>query len=53
MNMFYPSVSLLYHDKEVMLKSAEKISKLGERTIYFGHGKPLSNRIWVKGDKDK
>lgn len=48
MNMFYPSVSLLYHDKEVMLKSAEKISKLGERVIYFGHGKPLSNRTWVK-----
>lgn len=53
MNMFYPSVSLLYHDKKVMLKSAEKISKLGERIIYFGHGKPLSNRIWVKGDKSK
>lgn len=48
MNMFYPSVSLLYHDKGVMLKSAERISGMGERIIYFGHGKPLSNRTWVK-----
>lgn len=48
MNMFYPSVSLLYHDKGVMLESAERISKLGERIIYFGHGKPLDNRMWVK-----
>lgn len=48
MNMFYPTVSMLYHDKEVMLKSAERIGNLGERVIYFGHGKPLSNRNWVK-----
>ncbi|MCH5200561.1 MAG: MBL fold metallo-hydrolase [Oscillospiraceae bacterium] len=48
MNMFYPTVSMLYHDKEVMLKSAERIGDLGERAIYFGHGKPLSNRAWVK-----
>lgn len=48
MNMFYPTVSMLYHDKEVMLKSAERIENLGERIIYFGHGKPLSNRAWVK-----
>ena len=48
MNMFYPTVSMLYHDKAVMLKSAERISGLGERVIYFGHGKPLSNRAWVK-----
>ena len=48
MNMFYPTVSMLYHDKDVMLKSAERISGLGERIIYFGHGKPLSNRVWVK-----
>lgn len=48
MNMFYPSLSMLYHDKISMLQSAERISKLGERTIYFGHGKPLNNRVWVK-----
>lgn len=46
MNMFYPTVSMLYHDKNAMLKSARKISGLGERTIYFGHGKPAANRQW-------
>lgn len=48
MNMFYPTVSMLYHDKAEMLKSAERISSLGERMIYFGHGKPVKNRKWVK-----
>lgn len=46
MNMFYPTVSMLYHDEHAMLKSAERISSLGERTIYFGHGKPVGNRKW-------
>lgn len=46
MNMFYPTVSMLYHDENAMLKSAERISSLGERTIYFGHGKPVGNRKW-------
>ncbi len=48
MNMFYPTVSMLYHDKTQMLASAKKISALGNRTIYFGHGKPLPNKNWVK-----
>lgn len=48
MNMFYPTVSMLFHDKNTMLESARKISSLDERTIYFGHGKPLPNRQWVK-----
>lgn len=48
MNMFYPTVSMLYHNKAEMLESAGKISKLGNRTLYFGHGKPVSNRQWVK-----
>lgn len=48
MNMFYPSVSMLYHDRDEMLMSAEKISGMGERTIYFGHGGPVANRQWVK-----
>ena len=46
MNMFYPTVSMLYHDRNAMLESAEKISRLGERTIYFGHGRPRKNRNW-------
>lgn len=48
MNMFFPSVSLLYHNRDEMLKSARKISSLGDRTIYFGHGKALPNRQWTK-----
>ena len=48
MNMFYPTVSMLYHDKNEMLDSAKKISGLGNRTIFFGHGKPLPNKQWVK-----
>lgn len=48
MNMFYPTVSMLFHDKNEMLDSARKISRLGNRTIYFGHGKPVSNKQWVK-----
>lgn len=47
MNMFYPTVSMLYHDKSEMLDSAGKISRLGNRTIYFGHGKPVPNKQWV------
>ena len=46
MNMFYPTVSMLYHDRDAMLESAGKISSTGSRTIYFGHGKPVSNRKW-------
>ncbi len=48
MNMFYPTVSMLYHDRNDMLASARKISALGDRTIYFGHGGPVANRQWVK-----
>ncbi len=48
MNMFYPTVSMLYHNKKDMLESAGKIRRLGDRTIYFGHGKPVSNKQWVK-----
>lgn len=46
MNMFYPTTSMIFHNKEEMLKSAERISALGKRTIYFGHGKPVDNRNW-------
>lgn len=48
MNMFYPTVSMLFHDKDGMLESAGKIGEIGNRTIYFGHGKPAPNRQWVK-----
>lgn len=48
MNMFYPTVSMLYHSQEIMLKSVEKIEKLGTRTIHFGHGNPVQNRKWAQ-----
>lgn len=52
MNMFYPTVSMLYHNREDMLESAIKISGLGKRKIYFGHGKPVANKQWrlIKDD---
>lgn len=48
MNMFYPTVSMLYVDEQEMLSSAKHISELGDKTIYFGHEKPKRNRKWVK-----
>lgn len=29
-------------------ESAHFISEAGDKTIYFGHGKPKKNRKWVK-----
>ncbi|WP_235839174.1 MBL fold metallo-hydrolase [Clostridium sp. Marseille-P2415] len=46
MNMFYPGLSMIYCDREEMIKSAEKISALGARKVYFGHGSPVENRAW-------
>lgn len=48
MNMFYPTVSMLFHNKSDMLESAKKISGLGSRKVYFGHGKPVRNKQWVR-----
>ena len=48
MNIFYPTVSMLHVDEQEMISSAKYISELGEKTIYFGHGKPKQNREWVK-----
>lgn len=48
MNMFGPGVSLLYENREKMLKSAKRIADIGEQMIYFGHGRPVENRRWVK-----
>ncbi len=46
MNMFYPTKSMLYGDRNMMEKSARKISSYKDTTIYFGHGKPVGNRNW-------
>lgn len=47
MNMFYPTVSMLYHNRDTMLESARKISSIGSRTIHFGHGRPVLNKQWA------
>lgn len=44
----YRYVPMLYVDEQEMLSSAKYIGELGEKTIYFGHGKPKRNRKWVK-----
>jgi glyoxylase-like metal-dependent hydrolase (beta-lactamase superfamily II) len=46
MNMFKPTVPKIFHNKEKMLESVRKISCLGDRMIYFGHGEPVQNRKW-------
>lgn len=46
MNLFYPGLSMIYYDREEMIKSADKISALGVRKVYFGHGSPADNRAW-------
>ncbi len=48
MNMFYPTVAMLYVDEQEMLESAKNIAEMGVKTIYFGHGKPKRNRKWIK-----
>jgi len=48
MNIFGPGESLLYENREEMQKSAKKIADMGKYIIYFGHGKPVLNRKWVK-----
>ena len=47
MNMVYPTVSMLYHDRGTMLESARKIEAFGGRNIHFGHGKSVKNRKWA------
>ncbi|WP_410495882.1 MBL fold metallo-hydrolase [Cellulosilyticum sp. ST5] len=48
MNLFYPTVSMLYGDKQIMLASATKITEQGEAIIHFGHGKSVANKQWAK-----
>ena len=43
-NWITPGTGHLFFDKEALYKSADKIRSLGDRTIYYGHGKPTANR---------
>ena len=37
----------LYSDLNALKKSAERIKRLGDRTLYYGHGKPTKNRFKI------
>lgn len=43
-NWIRPGVGHLYNNLDAIRKSAEKLRKLGGRTVYYGHGKPTPNR---------
>ncbi len=45
-NWIRPGTGHLFYDKEATRKSAEKIRALGDRTIYYGHGKPTKNGLF-------
>ena len=47
MNFVYPCPSLLYTDKYALRQSCNKIDSLGNRTVYFGHGRPAKNKTWT------
>jgi glyoxylase-like metal-dependent hydrolase (beta-lactamase superfamily II) len=42
-NWIRPGVGHLYYDQDALKESAEKIRRLGTRTVYYGHGKPTEN----------
>lgn len=44
-NWISPATGHLYNDLDAIKNSAEKIVKLGERTLYYGHGKPTKNKF--------
>ena len=45
-NWIRPGTGHLFYDKKATRKSAEKIRALGDRTIYYGHGKPTPNGLF-------
>ena len=44
-NWIRPATGHLYSNMEDLKDSAEKIRSLGERVIYYGHGKPTANKF--------
>jgi len=47
MNIGKPGRAAHYVDRAAMEESAARISALGEDvTVWFGHGKPVRNRVW-------
>lgn len=48
MHMVRPEAACIYVDREKLKNSAKRITALGKRTIYFGHGAPTQNRNWIR-----
>ncbi|MFG6364186.1 MBL fold metallo-hydrolase [Schaedlerella sp.] len=48
MHMLRPGAASIYADREKLKESAKRITALGNRTIYFGHGTPVPNREWKR-----
>ncbi len=44
-NWISPATGHLYSDMDALRTSADKIRSLGERRIYYGHGKPTNNHF--------
>lgn len=44
-NWVVPATGHLYTNLDAIKESAEKIRSLGERTLYYGHGKPTKNKF--------
>ena len=44
-NWIRPATGHLYSNMDALKNSARKISSLGERTLYYGHGKPTGNHF--------
>ena len=45
-NWIRPGVGHLFYDRDAIEKSAGKIRALGDRTIWYGHGKPTKNGLF-------
>ncbi len=46
-NWISPATGHLYSNLEDLKNSADRILSLGERTLYYGHGKPTANRFKI------
>jgi len=44
-NWISPATGHLYSDLEAIKRTADKILALGDRTLYYGHGKPTKNKF--------
>ena len=42
-NWIRPGIGHLFYDRDAVRKSAEKIRAMGDRILYYGHGKPTKN----------